>query len=95
MVCAGFVRTELWGNIPESERDALFAKAGQMLPVGKVGGADDLAETYLYLMGGLTPETDEQRFIEGAKTLDFYTDCKGEELFTSIRNNHCKKLANR
>jgi hypothetical protein len=56
LVCAGFVRTELWGNIPEFERDALFAKAGQMLPVGKVGEADDLAETYLYLMGGLTPE---------------------------------------
>ena len=42
-----------------------------MLPVGKVGEADDLAETYLYLMGGLTPETDEQRFIEGAKNLVF------------------------
>jgi hypothetical protein len=28
----------------------MFAKAGQQLPVGRVGEADDLAETYLYLM---------------------------------------------
>ena len=36
LVCAGFVRTELWGNMPESERNALFDKAGQMLPVGSI-----------------------------------------------------------
>jgi NAD(P)-dependent dehydrogenase (short-subunit alcohol dehydrogenase family) len=50
LVCAGIVRTELWGNMPESERNALFDQAGQRLPVGRVGEADDLAETYLYLM---------------------------------------------
>lgn len=33
------------GNMPESERNTV----GQMLPVGRVGEADDLAETYLYL----------------------------------------------
>jgi NAD(P)-dependent dehydrogenase (short-subunit alcohol dehydrogenase family) len=58
LVCAGFVRTELWGNMPESDRNALFEKVGQMLPVGRVGEADDLAETYLYLM--------RERFSTGA-----------------------------
>ena len=61
LVCAGFVRTELWGNMPESERNALFEKAGQMLPVGRIGEADDLAETYLYLM--------RERFSTGAMIL--------------------------
>ena len=42
----------------ESERNALFEKVGQMLPVGRVGEADDLAETYLYLM--------RERFSTGA-----------------------------
>jgi NAD(P)-dependent dehydrogenase (short-subunit alcohol dehydrogenase family) len=50
LVCAGFVRTELWHNLPENEMEEMFAKAGQQLPVGRVGEADDLAETYLYLM---------------------------------------------
>jgi NAD(P)-dependent dehydrogenase (short-subunit alcohol dehydrogenase family) len=50
LVCAGFVRTQLWGTMPESERNTLFEKVGQMLAVGRVGEADDLAETYLYLM---------------------------------------------
>jgi NAD(P)-dependent dehydrogenase (short-subunit alcohol dehydrogenase family) len=58
LVCAGFVRTELWGNMPESERTGLFEQVGQTLPVGRVGEADDLAETYLYLM--------RERFSTGA-----------------------------
>jgi len=36
--------------MPESERNALFDQVGKRLPVGRVGEADDLAETYLYLM---------------------------------------------
>jgi NAD(P)-dependent dehydrogenase (short-subunit alcohol dehydrogenase family) len=44
--------------MPESERNALFEKTGQMLPAGRVGEADDLAETYLYLM--------RKRFSTGA-----------------------------
>ena len=58
LVCAGYVRTELWGNMPEAERNELFEKAGELLPVGRVGEADDLAETYLYLM--------RERFSTGA-----------------------------
>jgi NAD(P)-dependent dehydrogenase (short-subunit alcohol dehydrogenase family) len=34
----------------EPDRNGLFEKAGQGLPVGRVGEPEDLAETYLYLM---------------------------------------------
>jgi hypothetical protein len=34
----------------EHDRNGLFEKAGQALPVGRVGEPEDLAETYLYLM---------------------------------------------
>jgi NAD(P)-dependent dehydrogenase (short-subunit alcohol dehydrogenase family) len=49
-VSPGFVRTPLWANIPEADREALFAKVGAGLPVGRVGESDEIAETYLYLM---------------------------------------------
>jgi NAD(P)-dependent dehydrogenase (short-subunit alcohol dehydrogenase family) len=58
LVCAGLVRTELWRNMAEPERQELFEKAGQALPVGRVGESADLAETYLYLM--------RERFSTGA-----------------------------
>jgi NAD(P)-dependent dehydrogenase (short-subunit alcohol dehydrogenase family) len=50
LVCAGLVRTELWRNMTEPDRKGLFEKAGQALPVGRVGKPEDFAETYLYLM---------------------------------------------
>jgi NAD(P)-dependent dehydrogenase (short-subunit alcohol dehydrogenase family) len=49
-VSPGFVRTPLWGNIPETEREALFRDRGRKLPVGRVGEADEIAEAYVYLM---------------------------------------------
>ena len=58
LVCAGIVRTELWRNMTEPDRNGLFEKAGQALPVGRVGEPEDLAETYLYLM--------RERFTTGA-----------------------------
>jgi NAD(P)-dependent dehydrogenase (short-subunit alcohol dehydrogenase family) len=49
-VCPGTVRTELWRDMPETEREAMYRAAGQKLPVGRVGEPDDLAQAYLYLM---------------------------------------------
>jgi NAD(P)-dependent dehydrogenase (short-subunit alcohol dehydrogenase family) len=49
-VSPGFVRTPLWGNIPETAREELFREAGRKLPVGRVGEPSDIAETYVYLM---------------------------------------------
>jgi NAD(P)-dependent dehydrogenase (short-subunit alcohol dehydrogenase family) len=50
LVSPGFVRTPLWANIPEAQREAMYAEVGATLPVRRVGEAQDIAETYLYLM---------------------------------------------
>lgn len=50
LVCPGFVRTPLWAGIPEVRREAMYADVGASLLVGRVGEAQDVAETYLYLM---------------------------------------------
>lgn len=51
LVSPGLVRTPLWDGLPETDRAALYAASGASLPVGRVGEAEDLAQTYLYLMG--------------------------------------------
>ena len=50
VVTPGFVRTPLWQNIPEDDREAMFVSAGERLPVGRVGEAAEVAETYVFLM---------------------------------------------
>jgi NAD(P)-dependent dehydrogenase (short-subunit alcohol dehydrogenase family) len=50
LVSPGFVRTPLWSDMSEEQREAMYAAAGARLPVGRVGEADDLAEAYLFLM---------------------------------------------
>lgn len=49
-VCPGTVRTELWSGMADTARETMYRDVAQRLPVGRVGEADDLAETYLYLM---------------------------------------------
>ena len=49
-VATGMVRTEMWASTPEERREAIFAEAGQKLPVGYVASAADIARTYLYLL---------------------------------------------
>jgi NAD(P)-dependent dehydrogenase (short-subunit alcohol dehydrogenase family) len=49
-VCPGPVRTEMWGSLPEEEREAMFWGIGQVLSVGRAGEPHDLAHAYLYLM---------------------------------------------
>lgn len=50
IVSPGFVRTPLWDNIPEADREAMYAAAAEKLPVGRVGLPEDLAAAYLFLM---------------------------------------------
>ncbi|RAS38690.1 SDR family oxidoreductase [Paraburkholderia bryophila] len=50
LVSPGLVRTPLWANMPDAEREALFAASGDALPVGYVAEANDVAHAYLYLM---------------------------------------------
>jgi len=49
-VCPGPVKTELWREMPEADREAMYRETARRLPLGRVGEADDLAQTYLYLM---------------------------------------------
>jgi NAD(P)-dependent dehydrogenase (short-subunit alcohol dehydrogenase family) len=49
-VSPGVVRTALWDNMSDSDREALYRQVGDALPVGRVGEASDVAEAYLYLM---------------------------------------------
>lgn len=51
-VCAGMVRTELWANIPEADREAMYSDYGGKLLTGSIGEAEDIAEAFLYLMHG-------------------------------------------
>jgi NAD(P)-dependent dehydrogenase (short-subunit alcohol dehydrogenase family) len=50
LVIPGFVRTPLWRDIPEADREAMYAAAGERLLVGRVGEAAEVAETYVFLM---------------------------------------------
>ena len=52
VVSPGVVRTELWRDLTETEREGLYASAAGSLPVGRVGEPSDVAEAYLYLMRG-------------------------------------------
>ncbi len=49
-VSPGVVRTNLWDSIPEDERERYYNTVGNSLLIERVGEADDIALTYLYLM---------------------------------------------
>jgi NAD(P)-dependent dehydrogenase (short-subunit alcohol dehydrogenase family) len=49
-VVPGIIRTQMWGGLPEADRDAMYRSLEERLPVGTVGEPGDVAETYLYLM---------------------------------------------
>lgn len=49
-VSPGVVRTALWNPMSDADREAFYRDVGSKLPVGRVGEASDIAETYLYLM---------------------------------------------
>ena len=49
-VCPGVVRTELWSNMAQSDRDVMYRGGAERLPVGRVGSPEALADAYLYLM---------------------------------------------
>jgi NAD(P)-dependent dehydrogenase (short-subunit alcohol dehydrogenase family) len=50
IVCPGVVKTPLWGNMTDMDREALYRQMEAKLLVGHVGEAEEVAEAYLYLM---------------------------------------------
>ena len=49
-VAPGVVRSDLWREMSEEDRSAMFDSLSQALPVGRVGEVSDIAETFIYLM---------------------------------------------
>jgi len=49
-VSPGVVRTNLWQTMSASERERLYERVGNSLPVGRVGEASEIAQAYLFLM---------------------------------------------
>jgi NAD(P)-dependent dehydrogenase (short-subunit alcohol dehydrogenase family) len=57
-VAPGVLRTDLWQGMAEADRAAMYAAQAEALPVGRVGEAEDVAQTFLYLMAnGFTTGT--------------------------------------
>jgi NAD(P)-dependent dehydrogenase (short-subunit alcohol dehydrogenase family) len=49
-VCPGIVRTNLWSNMQEQDREAMYDNVGKHLLVGRVGEPREIARAYLFLM---------------------------------------------
>jgi len=49
-VSPGVVRTKLWKNMQEQDREAMYENVGNHLLVGRVGEACEIARAYLFLM---------------------------------------------
>jgi NAD(P)-dependent dehydrogenase (short-subunit alcohol dehydrogenase family) len=50
IVSPGVVKTELWGGMPESDREAMYTNIANALPVKRVGEAEDIARSFVYLL---------------------------------------------
>ena len=49
-VSPGVVRTGLWNTMSEKDREGFFEATAKQVPAGRIGEAEDVAQTYLYLM---------------------------------------------
>lgn len=49
-VVPGVIKTNLWNSMDEATRENLYKSVADSLPVKRVGQAEDVAETFLYLM---------------------------------------------
>ncbi len=50
IVSPGIIRTNLWAGMPEEDREAMYKHLSETLPVQRIGEAEDIAQTFLYLM---------------------------------------------
>jgi NAD(P)-dependent dehydrogenase (short-subunit alcohol dehydrogenase family) len=57
IVSPGVIKTELWGGMSESDRETMYATIGNALPVKRVGEAEDVAKSFVYLL--------EQPYVTG------------------------------
>lgn len=50
VVAPGVVDTDLWSGMSAEQRLGFYQSMAKQLPTGSVGSADDVAESYLYLL---------------------------------------------
>ncbi len=50
VVLPGVIRTNLWDGMPEKEREKFYESVSNSLLVKRVGEAEDIAQTYVFLM---------------------------------------------
>ena len=50
IVSPGVIKTNLWSNMSEEDREGFYTSVGNSLPVKRAGEAEDIAKTYIYLM---------------------------------------------
>jgi NAD(P)-dependent dehydrogenase (short-subunit alcohol dehydrogenase family) len=50
IVSPGVVKSPLWSNMNEADREALYRQMEKHLLVGRVGETSEVAKAYLYLM---------------------------------------------
>jgi NAD(P)-dependent dehydrogenase (short-subunit alcohol dehydrogenase family) len=50
VVAPGVVRSPLWSELPETDREAMYHGVGRGLPLGRVAEVEDVAKAYLQLM---------------------------------------------
>jgi NAD(P)-dependent dehydrogenase (short-subunit alcohol dehydrogenase family) len=50
LVSPGVVRTDLWANMTDTDREDMYTHLGNTLPVKFVADAADIAQSYLYLI---------------------------------------------
>src|SRR4029077_16978647 len=68
VVSPGVVKTPLWSNMAEAEREALYQQMADSLPVSHVGDAAEIAQAYLYLMRQ-SYSTGQVLVVDGGATL--------------------------
>jgi len=49
-VVPGVIRTDLWSSMPEADREQLYTSVGNSILLQRVGEAEDIAQTFCYLM---------------------------------------------
>ncbi|MHB8206028.1 SDR family oxidoreductase [Mucilaginibacter sp.] len=50
LVSPGVIRTNLWSDMTDADRDGMYETIANSLPLKRVGEAEDIAQTYLYLI---------------------------------------------
>lgn len=50
VVLPGVIRTNLWNNMSDQRREGFYQSVSSSLPVRRIGEAEDIAQTFLFLM---------------------------------------------